>query len=185
MELPPEEANFRTIDNLLLSVIPNYLRRYFKLWWNKNDLYQKWRSNCESGEFLVNKLSMQFDIKGLEKLKTGNEKNWGITILANVLLDLDLKLVTEHLLREEIEKLREIEQSFHEDKANMKCSFDNFKWFARSIRSASRALFGKSENDEIDSILKSHEERMKSIGLEKEVKGTLSILVVYLAESKC
>jgi len=168
IEFRPEEANFRTIEDLLLSVIPNHLRRFFKIRWDKEYQNHKWKSNSESGEFLVSELSYQIKTNTanteINKLKTGNETDWGVATIANILLDSHLQLVTDsEEPKEGIETLIAIEKSFYEDKEKMECSFDDFKYFAGEIIVASKKVFDEIADDEINEILKAHEEKLKAV----------------------
>jgi len=171
----PEEANFIAIQDLLLSVILNHLRKFFKCQWDEQYPNQEWKSNPESGEFLINELSYEFKTTTasteINKLKTGHETDWGVATIANILLDSHLQLVADSEGQKEgIETLVEIEKSFYENKENMECSFDDFKYFAGDIIVASKKVFDRSADDEVSETLQRHEEKMKAVKLEEEVK---------------
>ena len=168
-----------------MSVIPNHLRRFFKIRWDEEYQNQKWKSNSESGEFLVSELPYQVKTNTanteINKLKTGNETDWGVATIANILLDSHLQLVTDSEEQKEgIETLMEIEKSFYEDRENMEYSFDDFKYFAGDIIVASKKVFDEIANDEINGILKVHEQKLKSVQLEKKVEGMPLILLHLL-----
>ena len=112
----------------------------------------------------------------IEKLKIGNEAKWGIATIANILLDSHLQLATDFEPKIGIETLINIEKSFYEDKENMECSFDDFKYFAGEIILASKKVFDNIANDKINEVLKVHEEKLKAVQLEKKVEGMPSIL---------
>ena len=184
IEFRPEEVNFRAIDDLLLSVIPKHLRRFFKSRWDQQYPNLEWKSNSENGEFLVSKLSIEFKTTKanaeISNLKTGHEMDWGVATIANILLDSHLQLVTDVKLKEGIETLIEIEKSFYEVKEKMECSFDDFKYYAGDIIVASKKVFDKSGEDEVSRILNRHEEEMKAVHLEEKVKGIPSMLLYLL-----
>jgi len=174
IEFRPEEVNIKTIDDLLLSVIPNHLRRFFKCRWDQQYPSQKWKSNSESGEFLVSEISYQFKTTTanteIGKLGTGHEDDWGVATIGKILLDSHLQLVTDFETKEGIETLIEIEKSFYKDKKTVECSFNDFKYFAGNIKVASKKVFDKSADDEVSGILKKHKEEMKAVQLEKKVE---------------
>ena len=179
------EVNFITIEELL-SVILNHLRQFFKRRWDQKYPNRVWKSNSDSGEFLISKLSCQFktttaNTETINKLKTGHETDWGAATIATILLDSHLQLVTDsEEAKECIETLIEIQKSFNEYKENMKFSFDDFKYFAGNIKKASKKAFDKSADNEVSGILQKHEEQMKAVQLEKEVKGIPATLLHLL-----
>jgi len=182
----PEEANFRTIEDLLLSVILNHLRQFFKCRWNEKYPNQEWKSNSVSGEFLFSQLSYQCKTTmanmEIEKLKIGNEAKWGIATIANILLDSHLQLATDFEPKIGIETLINIEKSFYEDKENMECSFDDFKYFAGEIILASKKVFDNIANDKINEVLKVHEEKLKAVQLEKKVEDPVKYFELTVKE---
>ena len=155
-----------------MDIIPKYLRIYFKEQWDKKYPANKWQSDENSGDFLVNEIPNNVKKKrgitqvNIENLKKGNEEAWDTTTLLFALLFSDLELIPKCRMEgkrtpplsnsEEIDHLREIRNSSFAHAKTTSIKSDKFNELIASIKSIAEKVFNNdSAVKEIDRIEKS------------------------------
>ena len=184
MELSLPEVNFVKIARIILNIVPKYLRECFIKTWNKKYRKNKWKSNAISGAFLFSKLPNEVQRgesrkEEAEKLRTGIESNWDVTLLVYVMLDARLKLIEgcrpknnrELPLRmsEEIEIIREIRNSVYGHAASMTCQINEFNDTMLKLKSVARNIFGEHAENEFEDIGNAQ----MGISMQEEIKAHL------------
>ena len=110
MALTHEEENFFKLCKIVLTLIPENLRAYFKLQWNLMHPHNKWQDSTADGQFLIGLIPQQrlARVSYLKSvLHTGDSNNWDPTALFFVLINSAIGLTNQHE-RSELEKLRGI-----------------------------------------------------------------------------
>ena len=168
MELSEEEANFVKIVKIVLNVLPKYLRKSFINLWNRKHPNEEWKSNEESGNFMHNTLPEKVrDTNNkmhkvyLNKMKTGNEKEWDTSVLGFIIIDSGLKLIDESnaedkLIKEGFFKTKEIRNFSYAHADKMCCSNANFAKTIADIKSIPGGIINEDAKEEIDAIAKLH-----------------------------
>ena len=167
MELSDEKENFAKIANIVLDIVPKYLRKCFIAQWDTKYPNQTWQSGQASGQFLFNELPTNVKNNGkntpyIDNLSTGVEENWDTTTLVFAFLYSGLALVPKcrgksnriHPLldSEEIDVIREIRNSAFAHASTMSCPGPDFTKIMTDIKSVARNIFGKDAEDEIVKI---------------------------------
>jgi len=167
LALDREEQNFVKLAKIILDITPKHLRIFFVKKWNKK-FPEQWSSNKISGVIIESKIPSQkkkgcryyFRIKN--KILEGNEQEWDITILTFLLLFSGLNLIEECRKRderndplresEEIDKIREIRNSYFAHAESMRCSTTEFTQMVAGIKTVADKLFGQHAKAEIRGI---------------------------------
>ena len=167
MELSDDKENFVKLANIVLDIVPKYLRKCFLAQWDKKYPNQTWQTGQASGQFLFNELPMSVKNNGknkpyIDNLSTGVEDNWDTTTLVFAFLYSGLTLVPKcrgrsnriHplLISEEIDVIREIRNSAFAHASTMSCPGPDFTKIMADIKCVARNIFGKDAEDEIDKI---------------------------------
>ena len=158
MEESPAIENFLKISQIVLDIIPKYLRQLFKKHWDETHENNKWQSTVKSGEALMKEVSQGFkNNKGhrdyISKLEKGNEREWDATILGKVLLHSGLKLVKDNdcHITDRIKDLCRIRNDFAH-LSTIRVSDDQFKRMKEETKVALTVLYGEDAGKEIDYI---------------------------------
>ena len=185
MELAVEEANFVRITKVVVDIVPKHLRQCFKQQWNKKYPNNKWNSDKASGDFIFNQLRDSIknnEIKQIyvEKLKKGEEQEWDTNTLAFALLDSGLKLIescrpkcqrtSPFRIRDGIEIIRDIRNSFFAHAANMSCSNAEVVAITEKIKIVAQNIFGQDAVDEIEEIMRPEIETQLSVDIEQKLQ---------------
>ena len=158
MNLSKEKENYIKMSEIVLEIIPKYLRILFKEHWDKKYPEMKWQSDNASGKLLGRELGDKFLNNRMNKdyapkLLAGNEQKWDTTILAKVMLEHKLNLFPEECkFRKGVEKLkkRRNESFGHLPKAS--CQDQEFAKFIEEVKAEVKGLFGEDAVSEIDQI---------------------------------
>jgi len=185
MEMSIEEANFTTIDVTLLNIATKHMRKYFIDQWNANFPDTIWLSDEASGKHLVSELSQVVDIMGcnhekeIERLKMGKEQKWNIASLALAMLVAEGQLIaktqpndegnSQLSIKKDLEFLTAME-IFSEQNLSMVCSTEEFESIALRMKIASKNLFGRDAEMEVDEVIISHMKKIRAV----RMKGLLS-----------
>ena len=157
MLLTTERENFVKVSYIILDIVANRLRVLFTTKWNEK--HQMWRSDGRSGDQLCKNSGGGFKKSNkdyLEKMKSGNEKEWDITILCKIFLYSELKLIDKNTSEyTEIDKIRKIRNDCFAHPESMSCSDNDFKATVQKVKSAAKNLFGCDAESEISNIAKS------------------------------
>ena len=167
LNLDREEQNFVKLTKIILDIIPRHLRAFFVNKWNEK-FQEAWKSDKTSGTTIDNnipkkrKKQCRFYLNIKEKIQEGNEQKWDITILTFVLLFSGLELIEgcrdkserdDQLLEsEEIDKIREMRNSYFAHIADMRCPSADFVNMLNGIKTAADRLFGQHAKTEICDI---------------------------------
>ena len=167
MALDKEEQNFVKLAKIILDVTPKHLRVFFVKKWNEK-FPQVWGSDKVSGANIDSKIPSQnkkgcrFYLSIKSKILEGNEQEWDITILAFLLLFSGLRLIEKCRKRderndplresEEIDKIREMRNSYFAHTESMRCSTTEFARIVAGIKTAADKLFGQNAKAEICGI---------------------------------
>ena len=167
MEISAEEENFIKMTKIILDVVPRYLREYFIDKWNQKYPNQKWQSDNEHGAFLIDELppavkNLKQNKLYLDKMKSGNEKDWDTSTLVFAMLYSQLNLIQGCRPRnqqrapfrtsEEIDIVRETRNKFFAHASSTKCSSAAFTDMVSKIKSAAKNVFGDDAENEISRI---------------------------------
>lgn len=122
MALTQEEENFSKLCKIVLTVIPENLRTYFKWQWNCMYPHNKWQDSAADGQFLIGLVPQQ-RLARVSYLKpilhAGDSNNWDPTALFFVLTNSAIGLTNQNE-RNELEKLRDIRNTcFHSNSASI------------------------------------------------------------------
>ena len=168
MELSEEEANFVKIVKIVLNVLPKYLRKSFINIWNRKHPDENWKSNEESGNFILNALPEKVrDTNNkmhkvyINKMMTGNEEEWDTSVLGFIIIDSGLKLIDESiqedkLIKEGFFKAKEIRNSSYAHADKMFCSNANFAKTIADLKCIPGGIINEEAKQEIDAIGKLH-----------------------------
>ena len=188
MELSDEKENFVKIANIVLDIVPKYLRKCFIAQWDTNYPDQTWQTGQASGQFLLNELpaNVKSDYRNkpyIDNLSTGVEENWDITTLVFAFLYSGLALVPKcrgksnriHplLISEEIDFIRGIRNSVCAHASTMSCPGPDFTKIMTDIKSVAKNLFGKDAEDEIVKIETSQMETKMTEQLKSQLDADL------------
>jgi len=188
MELSDEKENFVKIANIVLDIVPKYLRKVFIAQWNKKYPNQIWQSGPAIGKFLFNE--MPANVKGnyknkpyIDNLSAGYEDNWDTTTLVFAFLFSGLALIptrrskgsrTSPLrISEEIDIIREIRNDAFAHVSTMSCPGPDFTNIMTNIKSVAKNVFGKNAEDEISKIEASQIETKSSIQLKTRLDAEI------------
>ena len=188
MVLTDEEENFVKLAQIVLNIVPKYLRSLFIQKWNAK--FSEWTSDPVSGLTLLNKIphaarknaTCFADLK--QKILTGYEADWDPTLLVFLLLYSEVKLIRkcrpksqrkpQLRISEEIDKIRVIRNDFFAHASSMSCKPNDFLQLTTELKCAARNAFGAASEIEIAAILTSKIETQLSEQmrerLEKECK---------------
>ena len=200
MELTKERQNFLKLSCILLDIVTKHLRELFKTKWNAKHQDQPWNSDYPSGNRLYNELSPGFKNNKskkayIDKMITGNEKEWDTLTLVHVMLESGLNLfegcrkVSKRSIplrtSEKIDIIRNIRNGFFAHLPSMSCSSDDFETVVKDIKSIAKSLFGEEvekeigmiENSPVDTkIIENFEKLLKNVikDVEKDLHGKCS-----------
>ena len=152
--------NFVKMAYIVVEMIPNHFRTLFTKQWNKTYPDKVWQSNAKSGLILNDHLGYDFkkDMKKnknfIDKIKTGNEKEWDTTTLAKVLLHSDLNLIQEDNTRKGISQLVDIRYNDFAHLSSASIPADKFEEMIEIVKTSVRNLLGEGAEDEIDQVVR-------------------------------
>ena len=167
MELSVEKENFVKIADVVLDIVPKYLRKCFIAQWNNKYPNQAWKTGPPSGQFLFNELpaKVKNNYKNkpyIDNLSTGVEENWDTTTLVFAFLFSGLELtprcrgkgnrIPPLLISEEIDTIREIRNTAFAHASAMSYPGPDFTNIMTDIKSVAKNIFGKDAEDEIIKI---------------------------------
>ena len=167
MELSDEKENFVKIANIVLDIVPKYLRKCFKAKWDKKYPNHIWQTGPAIGQFLFNELpaNVRSNCKNkpyIDNLSAGYEDNWDTTTLVFAFLFSGLALIPKCrsrgnrtsplLISEEIDVIREIRNLAFAHASTMSCPGPDFTTIMTNIKNVAKNIFGKDAEDEINKI---------------------------------
>ena len=86
MDLTGDRGNFSKLTEVILSIIPKYLRQYFKDEWDKVNPQMIWNDLPANGKYLTSKIKVTYPFNELKKtLARGDRNDWDTTALLFVL----------------------------------------------------------------------------------------------------
>ena len=161
MLLTEEEKNFMKLTQIILDVIPKYLRKLFIKLWNDKFHTTTWNSDSASGESLWSAIPVEIqndkrrcpqDVQS--KLLTGNEESWDATLLIFLLLHFKLNLIENcDPTSERIENIRVIRNTFFGHAAKLTLSDADYLIISNELRYNALLVFEDDSIDEICTIL--------------------------------
>ena len=204
MSLSREEEYFIKITQIVLEIVPKYLRNLFIEKWDQKYPNNKWQSDSASGNFMFTEIPNAAKNGKHElyanNMKSGKENEWDTTTLVYALLYSQLNLIPSCrpdsqrsaplLISEEIDMIRKIRNELFSHASNMKLSFRTFLDIISQVYSVAENAFGISAEHEIEEIEQSqltagvaellkqqiHIEKTDNDEFEKVLKGKLSYL---------
>ena len=189
LELPPDQANFVKIKQILLSVFLKYFRIIFMEHWNRQYPSHIWKSDIASGEILVAKMSdtvtnatdNEIEVK---EMKTGIVEHWGIGTLLLIFSDSNLNLMNNCqvprkskdsciplFMKEEIQILKDIEKALFNSNVIKLYSATEFAKILMKLRCAARKMFNENVEREVIDIEDSQVQKKIEIKLNQITKN--------------
>ena len=144
------------LSYIILDIVANHLRTYFKSRWNER--HEMWRSDSNSGNQLLDSLGEGFRKSNksyMKKIQTGNEQLWDTTILCKIFLYSDLKFEQNSFEYTTIDNIREIRNDFFAHSVSMACSDVDFEHHVKIIESSLKNLLVKDAVCKISAFAKS------------------------------
>ena len=179
------------LAQIILTIIPKYLSKVFKDLWDIKHPTQKWESNSNSGEILLNNLPLAVQDGKIMKreaiqLKEGKEYEWDITTQMYVLLEDGLELTKDADHKHKaISIIKDIRNSVIGHVSEMSCSNEDFDIYMKDLLSVAQQLFDVDATKDLERIQKSQEhiseeERLQLLKeIEKELKGIPCFCKMY------
>ena len=172
MELNDEHENFVKLVKIIIEVLPKHLRTLFVDKWDTKYPTQQWTHDAASGQLLHNEIpqgvkkNKRSFHKTLEQMiLTGDIETWDPTALFFVLLFAGLNLTgacRQKNIRnlpftesENIDRLREIRNTFFGHVANMSISAVEFGRISAELKAIAKDVFGSTAENEVDRVLNS------------------------------
>ena len=157
----PEEENFAKLSNIILDIVPKYLRKCFIREWDKKYPDRQWQSNNANGEFLFEQLPENVKKKLSKKKKrdrliSGNEQKWDTFTLVLAILSSGLDFTDEVGVREAIQAIINTRKIYLEHSSSMSCPTNAFAKVMTNLRNAARILADNDSEKEIDEIENAH-----------------------------
>ena len=181
MELHKEKENYLKISEIVLEIVPKYLRILFKELWDRKYPEMMWQSSEASGEFLGKELGDKFfeDKKNKDcasLILKGNEQDWDTTMLARVMLDNKLDLIqNDSKVRQRVENLKKIRNDSFRRLSKVSYPSDRCADVIGAIKTEVKSLFGEDAEKEIHRA-----ENLEDVNL----KGKVLICPGYTAHFK-
>ena len=184
MVLTKDQENFMKFTQVIVDVIPKYLRELFIRLWNDKFRETPWNSDSVSGERLWSAVppeiqcDKQFCSQNVrEKIQSGKEDSWDATLLIFLLLRAKLNLmencrpIRKPPLRksEMIDNLRVMRNNFFAHASSTTLSFTDFQNKSMNLKIEVRNVFGNDAVSEIDEILKSDFETQLTVSLNERL----------------
>eukprot|EP00112_Aurelia_sp_Birch-Aquarium-sp1_P015180 Seg3342.2 transcript_id=Seg3342.2/GoldUCD/mRNA.D3Y31 product="hypothetical protein" protein_id=Seg3342.2/GoldUCD/D3Y31 len=86
MDLTGDKGNFCKLTAVILSIIPKYLRQYFKEEWDKANPQMIWNDSPADGKRLTSQIKIRYPYNNMKNaLAQGNRNDWDPTALLFVL----------------------------------------------------------------------------------------------------
>ena len=202
MELDDEHENFVKLVKIIIEVLPKHLRTLFVDKWDTKYPTQQWTHDAASGQLLHNEIP-----QGVKKNKrsfhntleqmilTGDIETWDPTALFFVLLFAGINLIgtcrpkkqrnppfTES---ENIDRLREIRNTFFAHVTNMSISAIEFGNISAELEAIAKDVFGNTAENEIDQIVNSQitttlcDQLKSQLQKEKEINQEVQDLIEF------
>ena len=180
-----EEKNFIKLAEIILNIVPKYLRELFLQKWNEKFPTLHWNRKTEHRVELLGhiqkaawKKSTHF-VKFEKMIEAQSSFSWDATLLLFLFLYSEIGLLDKCrsegkrnpplLISEEVDKIRCIRNSFFAYLPNMSCSATDFTQLTTELKCAARNAFGQSSENEIDAELTSGIERQLSDQLRQQL----------------
>ena len=188
MELNDEEKHFVKLVKIIIDVLPKHLRAFFVDKWNTKYPTSQWTNDAASGQLLHDAI-LQRNRLGFhdplgQMILTGDIETWDSTTLFFVLLSAKLNLIDAPRRKnnrnppfnesENINRLREIRNTFFGHVPNMSISAAEFRNISAELEAIAKDVFGNGAEKEIHQIVNSQagtslSEPLKSqLGIEYE-----------------
>ena len=172
MELNDEEQNFVKLVKIIIDVLPKHLRAFFVYKWNTKYPTNQWTNDAASGQLLhdaiphsVKKNKRSFYNTLEQMILTGDIETWHHLALVFVLLSAGLNLIDAPRPKnhrnppfnesENIDRLREIRNTFLGHVANMSISAVEFRIISAELEAIAKDVFGNVAEKEIHKIVNS------------------------------
>eukprot|EP00112_Aurelia_sp_Birch-Aquarium-sp1_P017644 Seg411.5 transcript_id=Seg411.5/GoldUCD/mRNA.D3Y31 product="hypothetical protein" protein_id=Seg411.5/GoldUCD/D3Y31 len=165
MDLTGDKGNFSKLTEVILTIIPKYLRQYFKGKWNQASPQMIWNDSPADGQHLTSKITIKYPFKELKNvLAQGNSNDWDPTALFFVLCQSGA--IIPHCRKppqrvaplrdsENLDKLRTIRNEFFAHRSIASISLNDFNKAIMEIESVFQIFHWQNGLCEIDAVKKS------------------------------
>ena len=165
MDLTGDKGNFCKLTEIILTIVPKYLRQYFKDEWDKANPLMIWNDSPADGKCLTTKIKIKYPFSDLKNaLAQGNSNDWDPTALFFVLCKSGViiphcrdppKRVAPLRDSENIDKLRIIRNEFFAHRSSTSLSLIEFNQAIMDIENVFRIFNWMNGLLEIDAVKKS------------------------------
>ena len=187
MELNDEEEHFVKLVKIIIDVLPKHLRAFFVNKWNTKYPTNQWTNDAASGQLLhdaipqrVKRNRLSFPNPIQQMILTGDIETWHYIALFFVLLSAELKLIDPPRPMnhrnppfnesENINRLREIRNTFFGHVPNMSISAAEFRIISAELKAIAKDVFGNGAEKEIHQIVNSQLKTTVSEQLESQLQ---------------
>ena len=164
MDLTGDKGNFCKLTEVILTIIPKYLRQYFKDEWDKAYSQMIWNDSPADGKCLTSKIKIKYPFNDLKNtLAQGNRNDWDPTALFFVLCKSGViiphcrdppKRVAPLRASENIDKLRTIRNEFFAHRSIASISLIEFNRVIIEIENVFKIFNWQNGLLEIDTVKK-------------------------------
>lgn len=165
MDLTGDKENFSKLTEVILTIVPKYLRQYFKDKWDKKFPQNIWIDSIADGQFLTSKLKCRYPFTDLKKqLERGNRCDWDSTALLFVLCSTDVVIPgcrapphrTQPLRQSEnLAELRQIRNDFFAHRVSASIPTTEFNKVISDIEKIFTILNWQNGLQEVESVKQS------------------------------